>query len=50
MKPILDKLLVVTFMVLKQECTTILQKVEVGYQLANSPFVSLIAVKETINN
>ena len=29
---------------------TILQKVEVGYQCANSPFMSLIALKEIIDN
>ena len=50
MKPISDKLLAITLMVLKQEWITILPKVEVGYQRANSPFMSLIALKEIIDN
>ena len=40
MKPILEKPLVITLTVLKQEWITILSKVEVGYQRANSPFMS----------
>ena len=50
MKPISEKLLAITLMVLKQEWITILPKVEVGYQRANSPFMSLIALKEIIDN
>ena len=50
MKPKLEELLVITLMVLKQECIIILPKVEVGYQRANSPFMSLIALKEIIDN
>ena len=50
MKPILEKLLAITFMVLKQEWITILSKVEVGYQRENSPFMSLIAFDEIIDN
>ena len=50
MKPILEKLFVITFMVLKQEWIIIWPEVEVGYQLANSPFMSLIVLKEMIDN
>ena len=46
MKPIFEKLLAITFMVLKQEWITILPKVEVGYQRADSSFMSLIALKK----
>ena len=34
----------------KTRITIILPKVEVGYQRANSPFMSLIALKEIIYN
>ena len=44
MKPILGKLLAITFMVLKEEQITILPKVEVEYQRSNSPFIFLTAV------
>ena len=44
MKPILEKLLVTMFIVLKQIWLTILLKVEVEYQCANSPFMFLTAV------
>ena len=37
-------------MVLKQESITILPKVEAGYQRTNFPFMSLIALKEIIDN
>ena len=46
MKTILKKLMEIAFMVLKQEWITILPKVEVEYQLADSPFMFLTAVKE----
>ena len=49
MKSMLEKLLAITFMVLKQEWITILLKVEAGCQCANSPFMSLISLKEIIN-
>ena len=45
MKPILEKLLAITFMVLKQKWITILPKVKMGYERANSPFMSLIVLK-----
>ena len=50
MKPKLEKLLAITFMVSKQEWITILAKVGVRYQRANSPSMSLIALKEIIDN
>ena len=50
MKPILEKLLGITFMVLKQEWIIILPKVEVEYQRANFPLMFLIAVKEITDN
>ena len=46
MKPILEKILEITFMVLIQEWITILPKVEVGYHCADSPFMSWIVLKE----
>ena len=50
MKPTLETLLPITFTVLKLEWITILPKVEVEYQHANSAFMSLIALKVTIDN
>ena len=43
MKPILEKLLAITFKVLKQELITILPKVEVGYQRTNSPLYVMLS-------
>ena len=46
----MKSILAITFMDLKQEWLTILQKVGEEYQRANSPFMSLIALKEKIDN
>ena len=45
MKPILEKLLGITCMVLKQKLIAILPKVEVEYQRGNFPLMFLNEVK-----